>query len=133
MHDADKVSMSTLGHVFPALAYLKKSDDERVSLVNEAIVEEVLLELGELDFGKGIVGKCNVALWRTRGEHTPLVGEFAYQCQFDKKEEIHQKTKDRCEQFYVTLQQAVKDWTHSEPPETGIVYRLRGNPPQSHE
>ena len=133
MHDADKDSMSTLGHVFPALAYLKKSEDEKVSLVNEAIVEEVLLELGELDFGKGIVGKCNVALWRTRGEHTPLVGEFAFQCQFDKREEVHQKTKDRCEQFYVTLQHEVKDWISLGTTKTGIVYRLRGNPPQSHE
>ena len=35
------------------LAFLKRSDDERVSLVNERIVEEVLLPLGQLDFGKG--------------------------------------------------------------------------------
>jgi hypothetical protein len=32
----------------------------------------VLLKLGELDFGKGQVGKCDVAMWRTRGEHQPL-------------------------------------------------------------
>ena len=43
-----------LASVFPALAVLKKSEDEEVSLVNEAIVEEVLLELGNLDFGKGV-------------------------------------------------------------------------------
>ena len=53
MHDADKNSMGTLARVFPVLAGLKKSDDEKVGLVNEGIVEEVLLELGELDFGKG--------------------------------------------------------------------------------
>jgi len=42
------------------LAFLKRSDDERISLVNERIVEEVLLPLGQLDFGKGIVTKCDV-------------------------------------------------------------------------
>jgi hypothetical protein len=133
MHEADRTSMSTLCRVFPALSFLKKSDDEKISLVNEGIVEEVLLELGELDFGKGIVGKCNVALWRTRGEHKPLVGEFAYQCKFERKEEVHEKAKKLCEQFFITLQQDVKDWISLGTTKTGMVYRLKGNAPQSHE
>ena len=54
MHDADRTSMATLCKVFPALAAIKKSDDEKISLVNEGIVEEVLLPLGQLDFGKGV-------------------------------------------------------------------------------
>ena len=84
MHEGDRFGMWALAHVFPALGVLKKSKDEEVKLVNEAIVEEVLLELGDLDFGKGVEGHCNVALWRTRGEHTPLVGEFAYQLKFNR-------------------------------------------------
>jgi len=133
MHDADKNSMGTLAHVFPALAALKKSDDEKVSLVNEGIVEEVLLELGELDFGKGITGNCNVALWRTRGEHMPLVGEFAYQVKFSRKEDIAEKPKKLCEQFFITLQLDVRDWISLGTTKTGMVYRLKGNAPQSHE
>jgi hypothetical protein len=133
MHDADKNSMGTLAHVFPALAAVKKSDDEKVSLVNEGIVEEVLLELGELDFGKGVLGKCNVALWRTRGEHMPLVGEFAYQVKFDRKENVQEKVKKLNEQFYITLQQDVQDWISLGTTKTGMVYRLKGNAPQSHE
>ena len=46
MHEADQTSMATLVKVFPALAAIKKSDDEKISLVNEGIVEEVLLPLG---------------------------------------------------------------------------------------
>jgi len=133
MHDADKNSMGTLAHVFPALAALKKSDDEKVSLVNEGIVEEVLLELGELDFGKGITGNCNVALWRTRGEHMPLVGEFAYQVKFSRKEDVAEKPKKLCEQFFITLQLDVRDWISLGTTKTGMVYRLKGNAPQSHE
>ncbi|MBV8553238.1 MAG: hypothetical protein JOY54_18220 [Acidobacteriaceae bacterium] len=133
MHEADKASMSTLCRVFPALSVLKKSDDEKITLVNEGIVEEVLLHLGQLDFGKGIVAKCDVALWRTRGEHMPLVGEFAYQCKFEKKEEVHHKAKELCEQFFITLQQDVKDWIALGTTKTGMVYRLKGNAPQSHE
>ena len=133
MHDADKTSMATLARVFPALATVKRSDEEKVSLVNEGIVEEVLLELGELDFGKGVLAKCNVALWRTRGEHMPLVGEFAYQGKFDRKENVHDKVKKLNEQFYITLQHDVQDWISLGTTKTGMVYRLKGNAPQSHE
>jgi hypothetical protein len=134
MHQgADRMGMWELATVFPALGVLKKSEDEEVKLVNEAIVEEVLLELGDLDFGKGIEGHCNVALWRTRGEHTPLVGEFAYQLKFNRKDEVHDKPKKLSEQFFISLQQNVKEWISLGTTKTGMVYRLKGNPPQSHE
>ena len=133
MHDADKTSMGTLAHVFPALAVLKKEDTEKVSLVNEGIVEEVLLPLGHLDFGKGVVPKCDVALWRTRGEHMPLVGEFAFQAKFERREDFHQKTRELVEQFFITLQQDVQDWISLGTTKTGMVYRLKGNAPQGHE
>ena len=72
MHEGDRLGMWGLAHVFPALSVLKKSEDEEVTLVNEAIVEEVLLELGDLDFGKGVQGHCNVALVaHPRRAHAP--------------------------------------------------------------
>ncbi len=132
-HEADRTSMVTLARVFPALAAVKKSDDEKISLVNEGIVEEVLLPLGQLDFGKGVVAKCDIGLWRTRGEHKSLVGEFAFQVKFDRKEDVAEKQKKRVAQFYVTLQQDVQDWLALGVTKTGMVYRLKGNEPQSHE
>jgi hypothetical protein len=133
MHDSDRTSMATLSKVFPALKAIKKSDNEHISLVNEGIVEEVLLPLGELDFGKGMVGKCDIGLWRTRGEHKQLVGEFAFQVQFPSREDIAAKQKKLAAQFYVDLQQEVKDWLALGVTKTAMVYRLKGNPPQSHE
>ncbi|HEX2663874.1 MAG TPA: hypothetical protein VHM93_13650 [Candidatus Acidoferrum sp.] len=133
IHDADKTSLLTLTRVFPALGDLKHSPDEHVTLVSEAIVEEVLLKLGELDFGKGQVGKCDVALWRTRGEHKPLVGEFAFQIKFERREDVHEKARKRAEQFFITLQQEAESWLSLGTTKTGMVYRLKGNAPQSHE
>lgn len=133
MHDTDKTAMATLVKVFPALASLKKSDGEKISLVNEGIVEEVLLPLGQLDFGKGVVAKCDIGLWRTRGEHKSLVGEFAFQVKFDRKEDVAEKQKKLVAQFYITLQQDVQDWLALGVTKTGMVYRLKGNEPQSHE
>lgn len=133
MHEGDRLGMWGLAHIFPALSVLKKSKDEEMKLVNEAIVEEVLLELGDLDFGKGVVGHCNVALWRTRGEHTPLVGEFAYQLKVARMDDVHEKPRKLSEQFFITLQRDVQDWISLGSTKTGMVYRLHGNAPQSHE
>jgi hypothetical protein len=133
MHEADRTSMKTLIRVFPGLAAIKKDDDERIELVNEGIVEEVLLPLGQLDFGKGMVAKCDISLWRTRGEHKQLVGEFAFQAQFSSREVIAEKQKKLAALFYVSLQNEVKDWLALGVTKTGMVYRLKGNPPQSHE
>ncbi len=133
MHEGNALSMGTLSRVFPALSDLKKDDDEKISLVNEGIVEEVLLPLGQLDFGKGVVAKCDVSLWRTRGEHMPLVGEFAFQAKFQRADDVHEKTRKLLEQFYITLQRDVESWISLGTTKTGMVYRLKGNAPQSHE
>lgn len=133
VHDPDKMSMATLAKILPALASLKKSDEEHVTLVNEGIVEEVLLPLGELDFGKGQVAKCDVALWRTRGEHNPLVGEFAFQVKFPTRGAVAEKSKKLAEQFYVSLQYAVESWLALGVTKTAVVYRMNGNQPQNHE
>ena len=125
MHEADKMSMATLVRVFPALAKLQKGLDEKISLVNGGIVEEVLLPLGQLDFGKGLVGKCDIGLWRTRGEHKSLVGEFAFQVQFARRDDIADKQKKLAAQFYVSLQQEVQDWLA-----LGVTKTGNGVPPQ---
>jgi len=133
MHDADKNSMATLGRVFPALAPLVKEEGEHVSLVNGGIVEEVLLPLGHLDFGKGLVGKCDIALWRTRGEHKSLVGEFAFQVKFAGAAALAEKQRKLVPQFHVNLQHEVESWLALGVTKTAMVYRLNGNQPQSHE
>ena len=133
MHDADKLSMDTLLKALPPLKALKTTAGERLALVNGGIVEEVLLPLGELDFGKGQVGKCDISLWRTRGEHLPLVGEFAFQVKFPSRASVAAKPKKLAAQFYIALQQDVKDWLALGVTKTAMVYRLKGNAPQSHE
>ena len=53
--------------------------------MNHTIVEEVLQDLGTLDFGKRITANSNLALWRERGMQRPLCGEFAFQCKFERR------------------------------------------------
>jgi hypothetical protein len=133
LHEADRTKMSTIVRVLPALAKVQKSKDEKVELVNHTIVEEVLQDVGTLDFGKEVTAKANVALWRVRGDHKPLVGEFAYQVKFKNREELSSKALKRSEQLFVSLQLAAKDWVLLGATKTGIVYRVNGSPPQTHE
>lgn len=132
-HEGGMTAMATLNRVFPALAHLEKPGAERVSLVNEGIVEEVLLPLGTLNFGKGMLANCDIALWRTRGEHLPLVGEFAFQAKFDDLASVAEKQRKLVAIFYVALQRAVAPWLALGVTKTAMVYRLRGAQPQSHE
>jgi hypothetical protein len=112
---------------------LKSSETDRVELVNQTIVEEVLQDLGVLDFGKGITADANVSIWRERGTHHPLCGEFAFQAKFKRRDGVHDKVINRCQQFFIALQQSGHDWLFLGTTKTGLVYRLKGNPPQSHE
>ena len=131
--EGDRMSMRSLAHVFPALETLKTSDSDRVELVNETIVEEVLQDLGELDFGRGVTAESNIAIWRERGTHRPMCGEFAFEAKFKRADELHEKAMDRGRQFFIALQQSGHDWLSLGTTKTGLVYRLKGNPPQAHE
>ena len=133
MDAADVLSMDTILRVFPVLRQLKWRPGERVELVGETMVEEVLQDIGILDFGDGISAKVNVSLWRTRGEHRPLIGEFAYQVKFQDRKEMVLTAMQRAEEFFLSLQHAAKDWIALNATKTGVVYRLKGNAPNAHE
>ena len=133
VHEGDRMSMDTVVRVLPALESIKKDPGERIEFVNETIVEEVLQDIGVLDFGKGMTAVANVALWRNRGDHSPLIGEFAFQIKFKRREELNERALTRGEGFFLSLQNAARDWIALGATKTGVVYRLKGNPPHAHE
>jgi hypothetical protein len=130
--EMQSTSMAALAEFFPALSILGKSA-KKVDLVNHTIVEEVLQDLGVLDFGKGVIAKSNAALWRERGDHKLLIGEFAFECKFKRRDDLHEKALEKVKRLFILLQDVAGDWISLGTTKTGIVYRLKGNPPQSHE
>jgi hypothetical protein len=111
------------------------SEESRVrkSKSSSTIVEEVLQDIGIIDFGDRMSAKANVALWRARGDHRPLIGEFAFQTRFRRREELREAAMRKAEGFFLSLQDAANDWLALTATKTGIVYRLRGNAPSAHE
>jgi hypothetical protein len=133
LQDGEPTSMDALVRMLPALSSLKKGRSEKLELVGSTIVEEVLQDIGTVDFGAGVGAVANVALWRSRGEHRPLIGEFAFQIKFRRREDLNEKALQRAEAFFLGLQDAAKDWIALGATKTGVVYRLKGNPPHAHE
>jgi hypothetical protein len=127
------LNFATLTKFLPALERLKQSSREKVGLVNHVIVEEVLQDIGWLKFGSGFKAKANVAMWRTRGYHRPLIGEFAFQIRFRDRKLLALDAMQRAERFFLALQYAAKDWITLNATKTGVVYRLLGNAPTAHE
>jgi hypothetical protein len=132
-HEEDRTSIAALMQIFPPLAELKKFANEKVELVGDTIVEEVLQDIGTLDFGDGVVAKCNVALWRARGNHRPLIGEFAFQIKLGRTGKLNDRAMKRAEAFFLALQNEARDWIALGATKTAVVYRLKGNPPKAHE
>jgi hypothetical protein len=133
MHEGDPRSFETLARVFPPLRKVLRSKGEKVVLVSHTIIEEVLQDIGLLDFGKGITAMANVTLWRRCGDHLPIVGEFSYEIKFKPGAELDGKAMARCEQFFVVLQEAAEEWILFGSTKTGIVYGLGSNPVPAHE
>lgn len=129
----DVFSFDVIAQIFPALASIRQKPGERIELVNGTIIEEVLQDIGEFDFGEGMIAKANVAIWRTRGEHRPLIGEFAYQISFEDRSQLSSEALKRAESFFIDLQYAAKDWLALNATKTGVVYRMLGNAPKAHE
>ena len=129
----DMRTFAYIVQVFPVLARIRKNAEEKIELVNNTIIEEVLQDIARLDFSHGLIATANVGIWRTRGEHQPLVGEFAFQIQFKDRKELHPEALRRFEAFFIALQHAAKNYIALNATKTGIVYRLLGNAPNAHE
>ena len=127
------LEMDSLVEIFPVLTCVRKEPGEKIELVNDAIIEEVLQDIGVLDFGQGVTAKTDLGIWRTRGEHRPLIGEFAFQIRFKDRKELGVEAMQRAEAFFIALQYAAQDYIALKATKTGIVYRLLGNPPNSYE
>lgn len=133
VRQVDRRSMETILEVLPALHAIKPDRTGRLELVNNAAVEEILVDIGRLDFGKGVDSLSNVSLWRTRGDLQQLVGEFAFQVKFQRRHELHYRALNRCQDFFLRLQQVARDWIALGTTKTGTVYRLHGGALKSDE
>lgn len=106
---------------------------ERVRRAGLKVIEDDNELVSEASFILSIVppGVAVEVAERFRGQL--LVGEFAFECKFKRGDDLHEKTLEKVKRFFVLLQDIAGDWISLGTTKTGIVYRLKGNPPRSHE
>jgi hypothetical protein len=59
-----------------------------------------------------------------------MCGEYAFEVKFNRRDELRDGPRSPVLQ---KLQQSGRDWLSLGTTKTGLVYRLKGNPPQAHE
>lgn len=118
------LAVTDLTSAFPAVGAVQLTGDGTVSLVNDFAVEEVQVNVATLHFGHGFNGKTTIAVWRDRKHEKPLCGEFAFQCRFEKLDEVSKESLKRAEDFYKTLQVDAFEWVSLGTTKTAMVYGL---------
>jgi hypothetical protein len=114
--------------VFPVLQSIGIRPKAQLEVVNNLYIEEVFEEIGGISFSEKVQAEATVAIWRNRATEVPLVGEFAYQIEFDNLDHLDTKAKELSEALYKALQLEGRDWIHMGNTKTALVYKL-GNVP----
>jgi hypothetical protein len=61
------------------------------------------------------------------------IGDPEVGFKFRHPEDLNEQAMQRAEAFFLALQNEAKDWISLGATKTGVVYRLKGNPPHAHE
>jgi hypothetical protein len=119
--------------VFPALRDVLERAGPQLAVVQEARITEVLEVTGMLDFGHGVEGKADLAVWRRHAIGPALIAEFSFQVRFTRDEELHKKPRKRADDLFVRLQTAARSWLALGVTKTAVVYGLGKTAPRHHE
>ena len=126
-------NFETIAQVFPALQRTGAKAKTMLSVVNGVAIEEVLVNMGELDFGGKITAKATLAIWRNRMTQDHLLGEYSYQIKFAAPGDFHGKPRELSEAFFLKLQEHAAEWVHMGTTKTAMVYGLGRTPVINHE
>jgi hypothetical protein len=113
-----------ISHAFPTLKKINISPRTKMALVNNVAVEEVQNTIGMIHFHHHFKGKATIAIWRSRALEKSLSGEFAFQCKFDRIEDVSKESIELSEEFYKQVQLDCADWIKVGTTKTAMVYGL---------
>jgi hypothetical protein len=109
---------------FPTLKNIDISPRTKMALVNNVAVEEVQNTLGMIHFHHHFKGKATIAIWRSRALEKSLSGEFAFQCKFERLDEVSRESIEVSEEFYKQVQLDCAEWIKLGTTKTAMVYGL---------
>jgi hypothetical protein len=113
-----------IARAFPTLKNIDIQPRTKMMLVNNVAVEEVQNTMGVIHFGHHFKGKTTIAIWRSRALEKSLSGEFAFQCKFDRLDEVSPESLALSEEFYKKVQLDCAEWIKLGTTKTAMVYGL---------
>ena len=122
-----------IARAFPTLKKMDISPRTKMMLVNSVAVEEVQNTIGMIHFGHHFKGKTTIAIWRHRALEKSLSGEFAFQCKFERLDEVNRESLELSEEFYKRVQLDCAEWVKLGTTKTAMVYGLGSAPVNNHE
>jgi hypothetical protein len=131
--EAMNLALKNITHAFPAFREVEKKGDAPIELVNDMAVEEVQVNVGVAHFGHHYKGKTTIAVWRSRKLEQPVCGEFAFQCKFNRSDDVHEMTLEKAQAFHKELQHVAEDWVLLGTTKTALVYGLGNKRVVNHE
>src|SRR5271170_7275048 len=117
-----------IARAFPALEKIDVKPRTKMALVNNVAVEEVQNTMGVIHFGHHFKGKTTIAIWRSRALERSLSGEFAFQCKFDRLDDVSKESMELSEEFYKRVQLDCAEWVKLGTTKTAMVYGLGDSP-----
>jgi hypothetical protein len=118
---------------FPTLRSVNVRPKTTIELVNSIAVEEVQNTIGFIHIAHHYKGKATISVWRNRALEKSLSGEFAFQCKFERLEEVHSSSLELSEEFYKQVQLDCAEWIELGTTKTAMVYGLGNVPVKNHE
>jgi hypothetical protein len=109
---------------FPTLKKIDIRPRTKMALVNNVAVEEVQNTIGWIHFHHHFKGKATIAIWRSRALERSLSGEFAFQCKFERLDEVPKESIELSEEFYKKVQLDCAEWIKLGTTKTAMVYGL---------
>jgi hypothetical protein len=131
--EAMNFALQNITHAFPAFAQIEANEHTPIELVNDMAVEEVQVNVGVAHFGHRYNGKTTIAVWRSRKLEQPVCGEFAFQCKFNKSEDLDADVLAKADRFHKAVQMKAADWVLLGTTKTAMVYGLGNQTVVNHE
>jgi len=126
-------ALENITHAFPAFRVVESQGAAPIALVNDMAVEEVQVNVGLAHFGHRYNGKTTIAVWRSRKLEQPVCGEFAFQCKFNKSEDLDADVLAKADRFHKAVQMKAADWVLLGTTKTAMVYGLGNQTVVNHE
>jgi hypothetical protein len=126
--------IDNITRAFPTLQRMDISPRTKLELVNNVAVEEVQNTFGFIHFHHHFKGKATIAIWRSRALEKSMSGEFAFQCKFDRIEDVDKESIELSEEFYKKVQLDCAEWIMLGTTKTAMVYEMgKGAHLKNHE